>query len=194
MLEPNIQYVDNLLQRISANDEEAYRSLFELYYVPLCLYVKRFIEDKPTQEDIVQDVFFTIWEKRGTIVPTVSAKNYLVTCVKNLSLNHLRKQGYMQDYQTKLTEHAPVYSENLDDLYTLKELQVLLAKTLAKLPPEYRLAFEMSRIEEKSSAEIAEAMGVSVRTVERYRNKATEILKEELKDYLSLLLFLLPVQ
>lgn len=194
MLEPNIQYVDNLLQRISANDEEAYRSLFELYYVPLCLYVKRFIEDKPTQEDIVQDVFFTIWKKRGTIVPTVSAKNYLVTCVKNLSLNHLRKQGYMQDYQTKLTEHAPVYSENLDDLYTLKELQVLLAKTLAKLPPEYRLAFEMSRIEEKSSAEIAEAMGVSVRTVERYRNKATEILKEELKDYLSLLLFLLPVQ
>lgn len=194
MLEPKIQYVDNLLQRISANDEEAYRSLFELYYVPLCLYVKRFIEDKPTQEDIVQDVFFTIWEKRGTIVPTVSAKNYLVTCVKNLSLNHLRKQGYMQDYQTKLTEHAPVYSENLDDLYTLKELQVLLAKTLAKLPPEYRLAFEMSRIEEKSSAEIAEAMGVSVRTVERYRNKATEILKEELKDYLSLLLFLLPVQ
>lgn len=194
MLEPKIQYVDNLLQRISANDEEAYRSLFELYYVPLCLYVKRFIEDKPTQEDIVQDVFFTIWEKRGTIVPTVSAKNYLVTCVKNLSLNYLRKQGYMQDYQTKLTEHAPVYSENLDDLYTLKELQVLLAKTLAKLPPEYRLAFEMSRIEEKSSAEIAEAMGVSVRTVERYRNKATEILKEELKDYLSLLLFLLPVQ
>lgn len=194
MLEPKIQYVDNLLQRISANDEEAYRSLFELYYVPLCLYVKRFIEDKPTQEDIVQDVFFTIWEKRGTIVPTVSAKNYLVTCAKNLSLNHLRKQGYMQDYQTKLTEHAPVYSENLDDLYTLKELQVLLAKTLAKLPPEYRLAFEMSRIEEKSSAEIAEAMGVSVRTVERYRNKATEILKEELKDYLSLLLFLLPVQ
>lgn len=64
---------------------------------------------------------------------------------------------------------------------------------MAKLPPEYRLAFEMSRFEQKSTVEIAEAMGVSVKTIERYRNKATEILREELKDYLPLLLFLFPV-
>lgn len=73
------------------------------------------------------------------------------------------------------------------------ELRDLQAKALAKLPPEYRLAFEMNRFEQKSTVEIAEAMGVSVKTIERYRNKATEILREELKDYLPLLLFLFPV-
>ena len=71
----------------------------------------------------------------------------------------------------------------------LNELETLLEQTLAKLPTEYRIAFEMSRMEGKSMDEIAETMGVSVRTVERYRNKALDILKKELKDYLPFLLF-----
>ena len=84
---------------------------------------------------------------------------------------------------------APIYSNGEEDIYTLNELEALLEQTLSKLPPEYRLAFELSRIEQKSMDEIAEIMGVSVRTVERYRDKALDILKKELKDYLPLLLF-----
>lgn len=184
----DIPNIDHLLWCISVkDDEEAYRSLFEHYYAALCLYAKRYIEDLSTREDIVQDVFFFIWERRKTITAEVSARNYLITCVKNLSLNYLRKQGYIQAYQSKIIENPPLYSNNLDEIYTLKELQELLSKTLAKLPEEYRIAFEMSRMEGKSLNEIAEKMGVSVRTVERYRNKALEILKQELKDYLPLL-------
>lgn len=184
----DIPDIDHLLWCISANDDEAaYRSLFEHYYAALCLYAKRYIEDLSTREDIVQDVFFFIWEKRKTIIPEISARNYLITCVKNLSLNYLRKQGYIQAYQNKIIENPPVYSNNLDEIYTLKELQALLSKTLDKLPTEYRIAFEMSRMEGKNITEIAEKMNVSVRTVERYRNRAIEILKNELKDYLPLL-------
>ena len=61
-----------------------------------------------------------------------------------------------------------------------------LYQTLEKLPPEYRLAFELNRLENKSIEEIAEIMGVSCRTVKRYKSKAIEILKKELKDYLPL--------
>lgn len=181
-----------LLWRISIKDDEvAYRSLFEHYYAALCLFAKRYIDDKATREDIVQEVFFTIWEKRKSIAAHVSARNYLLTSVKNLSLNYLRKQVYIQEYQHKIIETPPLYSTGGDDLYTLNELEGLLARTLEKLPPEYRMAFEMSRMENKSMDEVAQAMGVSVRTVERYRNKALEILKEELKDYLPLVLLLL---
>lgn len=182
--------VDHLLWRISVNDDEAaYRSLFEHYYAALCLFAKRYIEDKNVREDIVQDVFFNIWEKRKSITANISAQNYLITCVKNLSLNYLRKQGYIQDYQKKIIDNPPIYSNREEDLYMLNELETLLEQTLAKLPPEYRMAFEMSRMEQKSMDEIAEIMGVSIRTVERYRNKALDILKKELKDYLPLLLF-----
>ncbi|MCD7850385.1 MAG: RNA polymerase sigma-70 factor [Parabacteroides sp.] len=190
MKNTDILDVDHLLWRISVNDDEAaYRSLFEHYYAALCLFAKRYIEDKNVREDIVQDVFFNIWEKRKSITTNISAQNYLITCVKNLSLNHLRKQGYVQDYHNRIIKMAPIYSNGEEDIYTLNELEALLEQTLPKLPPEYRLAFELSRIEQKSMDEIAEIMGVSVRTVERYRDKALDILKKELKDYLPLLLF-----
>lgn len=182
--------IDHLLWNISVNDDEAaYRSLFEHYYAALCLFAKRYVEDRDVREDIVQDVFFNIWDKRKSISTHISARNYLVTCVKNVSLNYLRKQGYIQDYQKKIIDNPPIYSNGEEDLYMLNELETLLEQTLAKLPPEYRMAFEMSRLEEKSMDEIAETMGVSVRTVERYRNKALDILKKELKDYLPILLF-----
>lgn len=153
------------------------------------MFAKRYIEDRDVREDIVQDVFFNIWDKRKFISTDISARNYLVTCVKNLSLNYLRKQGYIQDYQKKIIDNPPVYSNGEEDLYMLNELEALLEQVLAKLPPEYRMAFEMSRMEQKSMDEIAEIMGVSIRTVERYRNKALDILKKELKDYLPFLLF-----
>ncbi|WP_455593247.1 RNA polymerase sigma-70 factor [Bacteroides sp.] len=187
---PDIEF---LLQRISQYDDQiAYRSLFEHYYGALCLFAKRYIEDRDVREDIVQDVFFSVWAKRKFILANTSGKNYLITCVKNMSLNYLRKQGYKDEYINKVRERMPVYAENLDDIYTLNELRALLESALAKLPVEYRIAFEMSRLEGKTSAEIAEVMNISVRTVERYRNKATEIIKEELKDYLPLLFLLFP--
>jgi RNA polymerase sigma-70 factor (ECF subfamily) len=183
---------DSLLWDISMHDDKcAFRSLFELYYAPLCLYAKRFVADKSVREDIVQDVFFSVWGKRKWITSTVSAQSYLISCVKNNSLNYLRKQHYFQEYQDKQIENPPVYEENPDSLYNLHELQQLLSKALKKLPNEYRLAFVMSRFEGKSATEIAEVMQVSVRTVERYRNKAIEILKNELKNYLPFLLFIL---
>lgn len=186
---PDTDNIDYLLWSISNKDDQtAYRSLFEQYYVALCQFARRYIDDQETREDIVQDVFFTIWEKRKTISPTISARNYLVTCVRNLCLNYLRDQGYKQDYETNIQKRIPAYVENQDDIYTLQELRELLNKTLAKLPPEYRLAFEMNRFENKSIEEIAEIMGVSDRTVKRYKSRAIEILKEELKDYLPLLM------
>lgn len=180
-----IHYIDHLLWNISRNDDrEAFQTLFESFYAPLCLYAGRFVDDRAAREDIVQDVFFMVWEKRGAIEVNVSAKAYLMASVKNHCLNYLRKLGYRQGFRDRMMERVPVYAENMDDLYNLQELQELLARTLEKLPEEYRLAFIMSRMEDKGSPEIAEAMGVSVRTVERYRNRAVEILREELKDFL----------
>jgi len=178
---------DHLLWCVSINDDrQAFRFLFEYFYAPLCIYAKRFIEDKSTREDVVQDVFFSVWEKRKSITINTSAKNYLITSVKNNCLNFIRKQDNRQEYQNNLIENPPVYSENTHEIYNLNELQDLLARTLEKLPEEYRLAFVMSRMEDKSPAEIAEAMGVSIRTTERYKKRAIEILKHELKDYLPL--------
>lgn len=182
---------EELFRNVSINDDEyAFQRLFEIYYPQLYLYTKRFITDKSVREDIVQDLFFTIWEKRKLIVLTSSVKSYLLSSAKNNCLTYLRKEGYFQQYQAKIAENPPLYEKGTEQLYDMQELQQLLDNALSKLPEAYRLAFVLSRFDNKSTTEIADIMKVSVRTVERYRAHATEILKNELKDYLPIIMLM----
>ena len=183
---------DNLFWCVSMHDDrEAFNVLFENYYPSLCLYAKRYMSELPIREDVVQDVFFTLWEKRKTIVIETSLKSYLISAVKNACLNYLKRENRYLDYEENAKERLPLYAENVDEIYNVQELTELLANALNKLPEEYRIAFIMSRFEDKDSKEIADKMGVSVRSVERYRARAIELLRTELKDYLPLLIFLI---
>lgn len=179
--------VDLLLWQISTNDdEESFRQLFEYYYPALCVYARRFVDEKEVREDIVQDVFFSLWGNRKQINVQLSARSYLTTCVRNHSLNFLRHRT-VTACDRLIQEKIPLYAESNDDVYTLTELQELLANALCKLPPAYRQVFELNRFEDKSYGEIAKEMNISARTVERYKNKAIEILKKELRDFLPFL-------
>jgi RNA polymerase sigma-70 factor (ECF subfamily) len=185
---------DNWLWDTSLNDEKAFRQMFEYYYANLCVYAKRFIQNPDTREDIVQDVFCSIWINREKIDYNIPIANYLITSVKHHCLNYLRKNSkYELDEEFEIGK-IPVYAENEENLFFLHELEEMFIRTLASLPEEYRIAFEMSRLENISTNEIAKILGVSVRTVERYRNKAIEILKTELKDYLPLICIFLHVR
>ena len=84
--------IDFLLRQITTEDNKlSFQRLFELYYPALCIYTKRFISDRETREDIVQEVFSSIWENRKRIVIRTSARNYLITATKNHSLNYLQR-------------------------------------------------------------------------------------------------------
>lgn len=180
---------DELLWQIAINeDKEAYRALFDLFYPGLCLYAKRYVDERAVAEDLVQDVFVTLWENRKKIKIESSVRNYLVVSVKNQSLNYLKREGYKHNYiETCLSNSTDPSDYN--EFYLLTELQKLLDEALAKLPETYRLIFEMSRLDSKSNTEIAETLNIPLRTVERYKAKAIDILKKDLKDYLPLLLY-----
>lgn len=180
--------IDALLSDISLKDDKrSFQKLFESCYAPLCLYAKRFIEDFDTREDIVQEVFLQLWEKRGNISIHTSARNYLITSVKNYCLNQLKKESCREEYMQNLTEKIPLYSDETEAIYSLNELYDMLQAKLDELPMEYRIAFEMSRLENRNLEEIAFVLNVSTRTVERYRDKSLQILKKELKDFLPLI-------
>ncbi len=194
MIETNANHInreDQLLQAIIEDNKIAYEELFEQFYAPLCVYAKRYVEDRDSREDIVEEVFATIWEKRKSILITSSTKGYLITCVKNQCLNFLRKENNHLSYCEHVREEHLSFVENTEELFTLNELEAMLKIALDKLPPEYRIALEMSYNKNISLNEIAEKIGVSTRTVERYRDKATELLRKELKDYLPIALYLI---
>ena len=163
--------IDFLLRQITTEDNKlSFQRLFELYYPALCIYTKRFISDRETREDIVQEVFSSIWENRKRIVIRTSARNYLITATKNHSLNYLQRnhEEYVDQFSQ---EQIPIYAESGEELYTWEELQTLLREALAKLPENYRYVFEKNRFENKSYGEIAEDMQISIRTVEIRRLK-----------------------
>ncbi|MDR1102551.1 MAG: RNA polymerase sigma-70 factor [Tannerella sp.] len=175
---------------ISRNDRTAFREMFEYYYAALCVYARHYVRLDDVSEDIVQDVFCAVWKNRCRIDCRIPAKNYLTAAVRNHCINYLRDSRSVT-FDDLFRSEDISDTEQSDSAWMLDELERLLADALAKLPPEYRMAFEMSRLEDRPVTEIAEAMGVSVRTVERYRNRAVEILKTELKDYLPFIIFIL---
>lgn len=172
------------------DDEKAFEKLFELFYPALSIYAKKYIEERAIREDIVQDVFVTLWEDRKKLTINTSIRNYLIVSVRNRCFNHLHKEGlsrqYLESIATKYTE-----TEN-EEMYLLTELYELLDKTLAKLPDTYRLVFEMHGMQDKDYNQIAETLNISVRTAKRYKSQVIEILQKELKDYLPLLIVIYP--
>ena len=175
-------YVDLQLDKVT------FKEIFDCYYAALCVYAHRFIDDKDTCEDIVQDVFCSAWINRQNLDYAASIKSYLLTSVKNKCLNHIRSNNY-QTYSDEKIADDPSLSENMEELLLLNELEDLLTEALSKLPVEYRIAFEMSNMENIPSEKIAKHLQVSTRTVDRYRNKAIDLLRKELRDYLPLILF-----
>ena len=165
--------------------ERAFKQLYEDYYAPFCLYAKRFVDDKEVREDIVSDVFTSLWDKLDTDSFDV----------KNSCLNFLKHQEYEWSYAENIQKKAPLYETETDSVYTLDELYRMLYETLNKLPENYRTVFMKSFFEGKTHAEIAEEMNLSVKSINRYKQKTMELLRNELKDYLPLfLLFLSPEQ
>ena len=96
------------------------------------------------------------------------------------------KWSYAENIQKK----APVYETEPDSIYTLDELYRMLYETLNKLPENYRTVFIKSFFEGKTHTEIAEEMNLSVKSINRYKQKTMELLRNELKEYMPLLLLL----
>ena len=115
---------------------------------------------------------------------------YIKMCVKNSCLNFLKHQEYEWSYAENIQKKAPVYETEPDSIYTLDELYRMLYETLNKLPENYRTVFIKSFFEGKTHTEIAEEMNLSVKSINRYKQKTMELLRNELKEYMPLLLLL----
>ncbi|MDR1623769.1 MAG: RNA polymerase sigma-70 factor [Tannerellaceae bacterium] len=173
-----------LWKTVMNDDEKAFETLFGLFYPPLCAYARRYVDSLHAREDIVQDVFAALWEDRKRLSIAGPVRHYLVAAVRNHCLNYLRHEGLLRNYREAIKETD---RQDTNDIYLLTELYELLEKALSKLPVTYRLVFEMHRMEGKNYEEIAQSLNISVRTAKRYKSQVTDLLKQDLKDYLPLL-------
>lgn len=186
-----IDKTDMLFRKVSLqDDEEAFRILFYDFFAPLCVFAHRYLEEMETCEDIVQETFYRIWKNRKDLDIQISARNFLITSVRNACLDLIRKQEIEKRWIEKRLEEDT--EEEYEDLYTTQELESLLNQALDKLPEQIASTFRMNRFGGKTYVEIAEEKQISAKTVEAYMTRALKFLRIELKDYLPILLILYP--
>lgn len=184
---------DKLAQRIKSGDEFSFELLFRKYYVRLCGFANKFLNDPEEAREIVQDVFLKLWETRKDIKPDDSLVSYLFMITRNKSINKLRRRSVDSKYTGIL---QLVYAENREisphESLLANELDNEITAAVGKLPVKCREIFDLSRIEGRRYSEIAAMLQISVKTVEAHMSKALKILRIELKDYLMIVLFFLP--
>ena len=169
---------------LTSSKNQTFKLLYEEYYAPFCIYAKRFIDDIETCEDIVSDVFTALWDSIDTIdLNSGTEIGYIKTSVKNKCLNYLKHQEHKRNYENIIQTKTSIYETTPDSVYTLKELYQLLYETLDKLPENYRKVFIKRFFQEKTYGEIAEELNISTKSVNRYKKKTLELLRNELKEY-----------
>lgn len=183
---------DQLALRIKLGDEQAFELLFRKHYIRLCTFANKFLNDPEEAKELVQDVFAKIWEGRDEIDPEDSLKSYVFKITQNLSLNRLRRKKVESKYAEI---YKLVYIEcqefSAHESLLARELEDNIARSIAKLPNECRKVFELSRVEGLKYKEIAEALNISIKTVEAQISKALRLLRVEFRHYLTLLLIVL---
>ncbi len=180
-----------LIRLIRTGDEAAFEKLFRLFYERLSRYAAQMLDSPESAEEVVQDVFVTVWENRAKLELQVGIKPYLYRSVHNRCLNNIRHLQVRAQHKTVvMSMPSAELSEGTPQLET-KELQQRINRALEKLPEECRKVFRLSRYEELSYREIADFLEISVKTVENQMGKALKIMRRELSDYLVVLLFVL---
>lgn len=172
---------------------KSFEKLFKEYFIPLSNFANTYLHDLEASKEIVQEVFVNIWNKRNEMLEDQKLKSYLYTSVRNRSFNYIRDHKKFQSnvLDVELADHeSPLNMDNLE----VEELQLKIEDALSTLPDKCREVFSLSRFENLKYTEIAERMGISVKTVEAQMSKALKILKIELKDYITILILLMMIK
>ena len=179
----------DLMVGISAGDEQAFESLFRLYYQALCLYAKKIVIELETAEELVQDIFLKLWEKREHLEVHSGIKAYLYKSVYNKCLDHLKHLQVQEKYlkEARSNYQPTVYSDEVER----SELETKIFQSVETLPVKTREIFEMNRFQGLKYREIADKLQISVKTVESHMGKALKTLYQDLQEFLSLIIFVL---
>lgn len=171
-----------LVEAIKADDQKAFRALFDRYYKYLLVTAYAYVKDDNTIRDLTQDVFFEIWKKRNSL-NIRNVKAYLRRSVINKALNHIKAQR-MNFEDSNEAFDVPDRARVQEELEA-SQLQKVINETIESLPDRCRVIFVMRRMEGLSLKEIATKLDISPKTVENQLTKAIKVLRAAVEPYVS---------
>ncbi|MCD4770237.1 MAG: RNA polymerase sigma-70 factor [Bacteroidales bacterium] len=172
----------------SLSDDTSFEKVFKEHFTPLTYYAVKFTKDTDSAKEIVHNVFISLWEKRETISTDQPLRSYLYTSVHNRCLNYLRDKSKFLDEDVGDLDFINELSGEHYNLIEQNETESIIAEAISRLPDRCRQVFKLNRFEDKKYREIASLLNISVKTVEAQISKALRILREELNDYLTIII------
>ncbi len=171
-----------IIRRIRNGDKQEFEKLFRSSYVSLVRYAKTILRDHDTAEEIVQELFFRLWQDREKLNIKSSLNGYLFRSVHNRSLHHIEHQQVVSHHAGEVAARAMLSSEPVTEAIYYSELQAKVAGVLDRLPERCRMIFRMSRFDGLKYNEIAEKLVVNVKTVEADMGKALREFRKALAE------------
>lgn len=165
---------------------EKLEELFRTYYTELVRYAFTIVREQGEAEDIVQHLFVKLWEKREDLAIRKDVRSYLYRSTYNASVNAWKRTGRFTGTGESLQQVSA--SGQSSDRVLSSELEARIEQAVQSLPEKCREVFMLSRFSELSYKEIADQLGISVKTVENHMGKALSIMRSQLSDYLPQLL------
>lgn len=190
---PQMDYSNNffLISRLKQGDKKAFTYLIDKYHNRLCVYADSLINNHIRSEDVVQNVFIRLWEKRKNLDTAFSVKNYLYKSVYNEFIDQYRKTQSVLRIEKMYIEHLNTivfeegHQEEMDKI--INEIQEIVNE----LPPRCKEVFRLSKEEGLTNIEISDHLKISVKSVEAQITRAFSTIRKKLKGKFNIFLFLM---
>ena len=188
---------NDLFRKIKSGDEEALHSLFLVYFPRLNDFAARIISDPETSQDIAQEVFVTLWEKKNRI-NIQNIESFLYKMIRNKCIDHIKQMKVIDNWKMEWGEHVKfeeLYHIDFirDEPYILiqEELKTEIEKTIKELPDRCREVFLLSRVDGLKNREIAEKLNINIKNVERHISRAVRTFRAKFSEEIPLAIIIL---
>jgi len=172
-----------ILQQMIAGDAAAFREIYEAYQGRICFFAYRLTKTKAAAEEIVQEVFIKLWERRDQIDIEKNFSAFITRMTRNLILDGLKRAALDKKMQQKIYANMQALRSNTAEELIQKELDRLHRQAIDNLSPQKKNVYVLSREEELSYEQIAERLGISRNTVRNIMASALQSIREELSNH-----------
>lgn len=172
-----------LLKKVSNGNQQAFTHLFRKYWAPLFDAAYKRLQSREQAEELVQEIFMDVWQRRSSLTLTHSFFTYLSSALKYKILNQIRSEGVKSKHLQYLKTHQHTPLHPIEEKVYYDELNLAYEKALDQLPERCRTVFHLRRYEQRSFQEIANLLQISESTAEKHMVKALKLLRADLKDY-----------
>lgn len=180
----NLESEDSrLLAALQVGDTAAFETIYQRMAEKLLHYVDSRVHNREQSEEIVQEIFVSLWVRRQDIDIHSSIDAYLYAAAKYQLLNYIRSESVRQKYAEHFSLFATTQSKNTEEFINLSDLKATIEEHVARLPPKCQQVFRLSRFTGRSIQDIADEMSISTRTVENYITQALKHLRQALSQY-----------